>query len=435
MSTRAQGTGGRTWVDKLKAPAKGQEDHSTKYPGLKVRIFASGRRVWFIRGRLRGAAGAPVFVMLGEYPAMSEHAAEKAAGEARYLLRQGIDPNQQRDEKILTNKIAGMTFGELAKEYLEKGTANLRVNTTLKYRANALRGKWFADWRPRPLSWITQGRVNALQSAIPITAASTPLQSLRAALRYAADNGYIDKAPRVTVPKAEGDAAPFLDFQEGGVPDYSELAVVLDALDAVQERFPLSPWPHIWRFGALTGARPMTICAARWEEFDLSSTPVWHLSAERSKLKRPIDIPLSDAAAAVLRALPRKETGLIWPGRDGTKPREDLPGDQTGLITGMLAAHGYRTAFWPGRFRDTFMTWLDIQGHASERAIALLVDHKAPAERTTRGRHYAKVQSAALARRLANEWAATVDSARAAAAHAGPSVVMLPAQRAVAAAL
>lgn len=433
MDDQAQGTHARSWVDKLKAPAKGQKDYaSKKYPGLKVRVFASTRRVWFIRGRRRGSAGAPVFVMLGEYPALEEHAAQKAAGDARYLLRQGVDPNQQRDEKILTNRIAGMTFGELAEEYIEKGTANLRANTTLKYRATALRGKWFADWRPRPLSWITQGRVNALQSAIPITAASTPLGSLRAALRYGADNGYIDKAPRVTVPKSQGDAAPFFEFQEGGVPDFAELALVLEALDVLEERFPLSPWPHIWRFAALTGARPMTICGAFWEEFDLSSAPVWHLSAERSKLKRPIDIPLSEAAAAVLRALPRKASGLIWPGRDGTKPREDLPGDQTGLIAGMLAGRGYRTGFWPGRFRDTFMTWLDVQEHASERAIALLVDHKAPSERTTRGRHYAKVQSTALARQLANEWAATIASTRAAMAEAGPSIVALPMPSAIA---
>ena len=53
--------------------------------------------------------------------------------------------------KRLTNKIAGMTFEELAEEYLEKGTAKLRANSTLKCRATALRGKWFAAWRPRPL--------------------------------------------------------------------------------------------------------------------------------------------------------------------------------------------------------------------------------------------------------------------------------------------
>jgi integrase len=244
-------------------------------------------------------------------------------------------------------------------------------------------------------------------------------------LNYAEDNGYLTKAPEVIVPKAEGDAAPFFEFQEGGKPDFGELAVVLDALDAIEQQNPLSSWPTIWRFAALTGARPSAYLGADWREFDLSSVPVWHLPAERSKLKRAIDIPLSEAAAALLRSLPRRDAGLIWPSRDGTKPRSDLPGDQVGLIRGMLTARGYRKGFWPGRFRDTLMTWLDVQEHASERAIALLVDHTAPSERTTRGKHYAKYQSDALARKLANEWAATITSARKAAAKTGPALVQI----------
>jgi integrase len=264
---------------------------------------------------------------------------------------------------------------------------------------------------------------------MPETAQSTPLTTLRAVLNYAADNGYIAKAPKVEVPKTQGDAAPFIEVEQGedGKPaaDFSELAVVLGALDKVQEQFPFSVWPNIWRFAALTGARPTAYLGARWEEFDLSSKPVWHLSKERSKLKRAIDIPLSDAAAALLRSLERKPSGLIWPGRDGAKPREDLPGDQTGLISGMLVANGYRKGFWPGRFRDTLMTWLDVQEHASERAIALLVDHKAPAERTTRGRHYAKVKADTLARGLANEWAAALEKARMDAGKRGSAVVKM----------
>jgi integrase len=420
----------KTWVAMLKAPSAGQIDVDAKYPGLKARVYSSGRRVWFIRGRVHGSDAAPKFVLLGEYPAMSEAAAEHAAANARNLLRQGVDPNQARADAVISNKIAGMTFGQLAEEYIAKGTAKL-AETTLRVRANALRGKHFTDWRDRPLTWITQGRVNVLKNSMPESAQSSPLTALRVALNYAQDNGYILKAPKVEVPKSRGDAAPFIQVEEGpdGQPEINlhELVAALDALDAVQEQFPLSPWPTIWRFAALTGARPTAYLGARWEEFDLSSKPQWHLTEERSKLKRPIDIPLSDAAAALLRGLERKPSGLIWPGRDGTKPREDLPADQCGLIRGMLAAQGHRKGFWPGRFRDTFMTWLDVQEHASERAIALLVDHKAPAERTTRGRHYAKVQSASLARQLANEWASAIHAARDEAHNAAPAVVSLKA--------
>jgi integrase len=420
----------KTWVSKLKAPASGQTDFDAKHPGLKVRVYSSGRRVWFIRGRVHGSPSAPKFILLGDYPGISEAAAEHAAANARHLLRQGIDPNQQRAERAIANNIAGMTFGKLAEEYIEKATAKL-AETTKRVRANALRGKHFAEWRDRPLAWVTQGRVNALKNSIPESAQFTPMSALRVMLHYAADNGYIAEAPDVEVPKAVGDAAPFIDVEESpdGKPviKVGELVVVLDALDALQEQLPLSPWPTIWRFAAFTGARPTAYLGARWEEFDLSSKPVWHLPAERSKLKRGIDIPLSEAAAVLLRALERKPSGLIWPGRDGTKPREDLPGDQVGLIRGMLTAHGYRKGFWPGRFRDTFMTWLDVQEHASERAIALLVDHKAPAERTTRGRHYAKVQSVNLARRLANEWASTIDKACEESRNLGATVVKMKA--------
>jgi integrase len=409
----------KTWVDKLPAPKNAQEDYAapgSQY-GLWARVFSSGRKVWFIRGRVKGAGKFPKFIDVGDCALMPQEDAELEAGKKRRLLRQGIDPNKQRDEAAVANRVAAMTFEDLSEEYIEKDTAKLSPRT-LTVRRNVLRGKHFVDWRPRPLTWITQGRVDALAAAIPETASYSPLSTLRVMLRYAEDHGYIAKAPKVKVPKAQGDAAPFFQFQEGAElnsqpkADFTELAVVLEALDTLKEQNPLSPWPAIWRFAALTGARPTAYLGARWEEFDLSSTPWWHLPAVRSKLKRGISIPLSDGAAALLRAIPRKESGLIWPGRDGTKAREDLPGDQVGLIRGMLAARGFREGFWPGRFRDTVMTWLDVNPLASERAIALVVDHKAPAERTTRGRHYAKFQSDQLARQLVNDWAAVVANAR-----------------------
>jgi hypothetical protein len=237
---KAQDTAKTTWVDKLKKPAKGQADYATKHPGLKVRVFSSDRRIWFIRGRVHGTEASPKFIMLGEYPGMSEATAELAAANARNLLRKGIDPIQQSSEEAIANKVAGLTFGETAEEYIAKGTGKLSP-TTLKVRANTLRGKHFADWRAHPLAWITQGQVNALVNRIPETASYSPLSALRVVLNYAEDHGYIAKAPEVNVPKAEGDAAPFFEFQEGGKPDFSELVVVLDALDAIEQQNPVSP--------------------------------------------------------------------------------------------------------------------------------------------------------------------------------------------------
>ena len=435
------------WVDRVKAPAHGQRDVKAKFPGLYIRAFAprpgraQGRIVWFLKARMNSAEGsASKFVLLGEYPALGEHDAERAAAEARHQLRQGVDPNAARDERLRAAKAASLTFGELVEEYLAGGGMHkgrpLRP-TTLRIYSTVLRGKWFADWRSRPLAAITQNEVNLLTDRIPETAAYSPLAALRAAMRYAKNHGYVSEAPEITIPKSKSDKAPFLNYHEGEEADidFSELCAVLDALDEIERRFPLSPWPNIWRFGCLTGARPSAILGASWEEFSLGEKPTWHLSAERSKLRRAIEIPLSETAAALLRSMPRKQEGLIWPATRNDTFRQFYPPDQTAVINERLRARGYKTEFWPARFRDTLATWLDAQEHATERAKARLLDHTAPAETGIRGAHYALVMSERLARRLANEWAATIAGARAAAAEAGSSVIPMAMQRRVAAGL
>jgi integrase len=421
-----------SWAEAQERPRKGHLDFAapSSLHGLKLRVFRSGRRVWFIRGRLAGANAAPKFVMLGDHHEKDrpQSWAEERARLARVDLRNGIDPAQERQKKLDENKRQSMTFGALVTDYLGNGTSKL-AKTTLNVRRIALNGPWLRSWHERPLGWITQGRVNALIDQIPLTASYGPLSSLRRVLSYAQDHGYIDRAPKVIVPKSEGNAAPLFKFQEGkgNTPDFGELAAVLDAIDVLEQQNPLSPWPAIWRFACLTGARPGAVLGARWEEFDLSRTPTWNLPAERSKLRRAISIPLSDAAAELLRSLrrPGGDKGLVWPGRWGDAPRADVPGECTGLITGILAANGFKVGFWQGRFRDTVASWLDTQPDASERAIAKLLDHRAPSERTTRGRYYSKFQSDTLARALANEWAATITAARRAAAQRGPHVVGL----------
>ncbi|HZM37088.1 MAG TPA: integrase arm-type DNA-binding domain-containing protein [Burkholderiales bacterium] len=426
--------GTASWAEQQEKPKRGHADFAApgSLHGLKLRVFRSGRRTWFIRGRLAGAATAARFVKLGDYHGVEspQSWAEERARLARVDLRNGLDPAQERQKNLDENKRQGMTFGALVAEHLVSGTAKL-AKTTLTVRRLALNGPWLRDWHARPLAWITQGRINALQDQIPTTASYGPLSALRRVLGYAEDHGYIERAPKVIVPRAEGNAEPLFQYQEGGTPDFSELAAVLHALDVLEQQNPISPWPAIWRFACLTGARPGAVLGARWQEFDLSRAPTWTLPKERSKLRREISIPLSDAAADLLRAMRRPESGegLVWPGRWGDAPRADVPGEATGLIAGLLAAKGFNVGFWQGRFRDTVASWLDTQPDASERAIALLLDHRAPAERSTRGRHYSKFQSDSLARTLANRWAATIEEARRTAAKAGPRVVGLAEKR------
>jgi len=71
-----------------------------------------------------------------------------------------------------------------------------------------------------------------------------------------------------------------------------------------------------WPFGPignlllLTGARRDEVASMRWGELDLTSG-TWRLPKERTKNKRPHEVPLSDAAIEVIESLPRIE------GKDG----------------------------------------------------------------------------------------------------------------------
>lgn len=410
-------------VDRLAAPKSGQRDYKRR-GGLHVRVFASGRRIWFIRGRVKGSqAKGARFVQCGEWPDTDEHAAASAAARAREAMRRGIDPNQQRVEEIRKAHAAGLTFEQLVDECLEAMRERLRP-TTWKNRGFILRSHHFAKWRDRPIASITQNEVKALAAKVKRNSQVTVIGNLRTLLNFAKGQGYIDHAPtdHVSIETPEGDAAPLVKFAEGKVPDFSELVAFLEALQLVEEQRPLSPWPSIFRVGMLTGTRIASLVAMRWEQFDLEGdAPTWHMPAEISKIKIKSDIPLSRRAAEILRSLPRHGE-LVWPGKGGKSPLLPRAKIEGPMISAALAAKGFKKGFWYGRLRDTVASWLEFQSDATERAMALILNHKPPAGNTRR-KHYVQVGAEHQARVLVDRWAGAIETAQAGAG--GAAVVAL----------
>ena len=405
-------------VDRLKAPKSGQRDYQRK-GGLWVRVFASGRRVFYIRGRVRGRKGSPLFVLCGEWPGTDEHAAAVAAATARKAMRDGIDPNLQHAERVRKARAHGLTFSELVDEYLEamakkvNGKDRLRP-TTLKNRGYILRSHHFSDWRDRPVASITQDEVKALAAGVQPNSQVTVIGGLRTLLNFAKGKNYIERAPtdHVSIETPEGDAAPLVKFAEGKAPDFSELVAFLGAVELVEEQRPLSPWPSIFRVGALTGARISSLVAMRWDQLDLEGdAPTWRMPAEISKIKRASAIPLSSPAAEILRGLSHRGE-LVWPGKNGKSPLLPRAKIEGPMLSAALAAKGFKTGFWYGRLRDTVASWLEFQSDATERAMALILNHKPPAGNTRR-RHYALIGAEHQARVLVSRWASTIDAARA----------------------
>jgi integrase len=402
-----------TWADRQKTPARGQADYAPDASGLKLRVFAGGRRVWYIRGRVKRAngEGEPRFIVLGEAPGMTREQADAEAAKARDMLRRGVDPVAERDAALHAAEASRKTFGEVADEWTGAKKSEWRP-ATVQVRRHLFKGPRLAPIRDVPIGRITSPDIKAMAKGIKPNSQQSTLGPVRSVFLYAVAQGYIARSPfNVEIKTAEGDAAPLVEFQEGRAPDFAELVATLDAIDAAEKLWPLSPWWNIWRVCILTGQRPSAVIGMHWSELKLSGdAPVWTLPAGRSKIKREAKIPLSKDCAAILRDIPNRGA-LVWPGRGGNKPLS-YPVMEPQVITMALAERGFSKGWWAGRARDSVASWLEFQSDATERAMALLLGHKPPADNTRR-KHYAQVGAEHQARVLIERWAAAVRDARA----------------------
>jgi integrase len=200
------------------------------------------------------------------------------------------------------------------------------------------------------------------------------------------------------------------------------LAMVLPAPDKVSpvEHHAALPWqemPAFWtalrertgtgalclQFTILTAARSGEARGARWNEIDLAGS-VWTIPAGRMKGGRQHRVPLSDAAASVLRlaADGRAEqaspaaSSLIFPGLKREQPMSDM------TLGAVLKRLG-RTDLTPHGFRSSFRDWAaestDTPNHVVEQALAHAIGNSVEAA-YRRGDLFDK------RRRLMAEWAA-----------------------------
>jgi len=83
--------------------------------------------------------------------------------------------------------------------------------------------------------------------------------------------------------------------------DDAEIKLAWEAFEAID--WPFGP---IGKLLLLTGARRDEVASMEWRELDLEAG-IWRIPKERTKNKRPHEIPLPAAAVDILKALPRVE--------------------------------------------------------------------------------------------------------------------------------
>ena len=245
--------------------------------------------------------------------------------------------------------IAGRTFEAVALESLERDAAGFKAGSG---RAAKLRAMLAEHVTPK-LGCLDIGTVtpqHVIDSLEPIwmdrpAVADVALQRISKTFDYAVavglrpDNPALPKTIKTALPKrAKANTTKHHEAIPHG--DLAEALSKVDASGATPTVKALS------RFLALTAVRTGEARMADWAEFDMRAK-LWTIPADRMKAGRSHQVPLSDAAVAILKGLGPKRQGLVF--GNGKPASERTVSSLFGRL-GIGTPHGLRSSFrdWAG---------------------------------------------------------------------------------------
>lgn len=387
--------------------------------GLALLVKPSGARAWVLRAMV---AGKRRDMGLGSFPTVSLAQAREAARTAHATIRDGTDPVEQAQAKRSAAKAAqaaALTFSECASRCIADKAAGWKnakhgqqwTNTLAQWAGPhigklrvrdvglpqvlaALQQPADPDKPNGPTLW--EGKTETasrLRGRIETVLAWATVRGLRSGDNPARWRGHLDALLPAPAKVATVEHHPAVKVSDAG-----------RFMAALRQREGMSA--RALELVALTATRSEVVRGATWAEFDLAGR-VWTIPAGRMKAGKEHRVPLSDAAVALLQALPcLGGAAVVFPGdkcdRAGN-PRSLSDSALSKLMKGMgfLADDG-RVAV-PHGLRSTFRDWAGERTayarEVIEHAMAHQLKDKAEAA-------YARGDMFDKRRRLMADWAA-----------------------------
>jgi integrase len=310
-------------------PPARREVPDGRVSGLYFVLQPSGAASWALRYR---SAGAPRKLTLGSYPAIALATARKLAQEAVGEVAGGRDPAAAKQAAREAAKAAAEADEDRVESVVEKFIERHAKPNTRDWRETErmLINEVVARWKGRRLSQIAKANVHdmldeIIDSGRPVRA-NRVFAQFRKMCRWAIGRGLIEKSP------CDGLTAPSPETKRERVLDDAEITLVWMAADKLG--YPFGP---VLKLLLLTGQRRDEVAGMRWSEIDLE-TKGWTLPAARSKNRREHQVPLSDSAVAILKALPRHEKVTFVFSTTGKTPISGFSKTKVN-IDGWIAAH------------------------------------------------------------------------------------------------
>ncbi|WP_422776862.1 tyrosine-type recombinase/integrase [Pseudomonas mediterranea] len=320
--------------------------------GLCLEVTPTGSKLWRYRYRFNGSAK---MLALGPYPAVTLLKARQLRDAARQLLIEGTDPGEQKKTAKQAQKVEGLTFETLAREWFAYNAPRWAESTTYKAKLY-LENDLIPGIGARPLKAITRPDlvelVRKVEARGTLNAAGKIRQWLHQIFRYGLAKGVVDANPATDLSVV---AAPPKAARHHPHVTFAELPELLAKSEAANIH---SLTRHAIRLLTLTAVRPGELRQAPWAEFDLERA-TWTIPAERMKARRPHIVPLPRQAVAILRLL-QEITGryaLVFAGANPDRPMSE------NTVNKALRMMGYEGKQTGHGFRHLLSTELNGRGY------------------------------------------------------------------------
>ena len=330
--------------------------------GLTLQITTTGAKSWLLRYMV---AGKPFGMGLGPTHTVSLAGARQKALDARKLLIDGINPLAAKKQNQIAAALADakmMSFDQCAKAYIlahKAGWKNAKHSDQWTNTLNTYASPVFGHL---PVAEIDTGLV--VKCLAPIWESKTETASrvrgrIESVLGWATTSGYrtgenparwkghLENLLATISKSSRTKNHPSLPWQRIGA-----FMSALRAREGVSAR--------AVEFAILTACRSGEVRGAQWAEFDTAGK-LWTIPAERMKAKREHQVPLSDAALALLESMPKDDDVEVVFAGTKNQPLSDM--SLTAVIRRM---NGDEKSIWADAngdsitvhgFRSTFRMW------------------------------------------------------------------------------
>lgn len=355
--------------------------------GLYLLVGPTGSRSWVLRYQLRGTRRE---MGLGPAGAVTLQEARGAALAHRRTLATGQDPIAARD----AGRAASRTFGDCADALIDSLRAGWKNEAQAQQWTQSLHD--YGPARSMPVDQVDTAAVMACLR--PIWATKTETASrVRARIERVLDWARVHGLRNGDNPARWRGHLDHLLPKPSKVsrPDH-HAAMPYAAVPALMARLADRDGRtrRALRFAILTAARTAEVTGAQWAEFDLEAA-LWSIPAGRMKGGRPHVVPLSEAAVAILRPLPRDQPPFALTENAMLYLLQRQPPKGLGHP---YTVHGFRSSF-----RDWAAETTGHAGEVVEMALAHAIRNRAEAA-------YRRGDLLDKRRALMGDWAAYLDA-------------------------